>query len=102
MTPWPAIAAVAVLSFALKAAGPTALGERELSPRTRAVISLMAPALLAGLVTTGVAGDRWRTVDPALLVALTAVPLLRLFRLPMPAVLVAAALLATVVRRLTI
>jgi hypothetical protein len=101
VTPWPAIAAVAVLSFALKAAGPTALGERELSPRTRAVISLMAPALLAGLVTTGVAGDRWRTVDPALLVALTAVPLLRRFRLPMPAVLVAAALLATAVRGLT-
>ncbi|CAL9281311.1 AzlD domain-containing protein [Streptomyces sp. SudanB182_2057] len=101
MTPWPAIAAVAVLGFALKAAGPTVLGERELSPRTRAVIALMAPALLAGLVATGVAGDRWRTVDPALLAALTAVPLLRRCRLPLPAVLVGAALLAAAVRGLT-
>ncbi|MFF5475635.1 AzlD domain-containing protein [Streptomyces achromogenes] len=101
MTPWPAIAAVAVLSFALKAGGPTALGERELPPRARAVIAFMAPALLAGLVTTGVAGDGWRTVDPALLAALTAVPLLRRCRLPMPAVLVGAALLAAAVRGLT-
>ncbi|MFF9587506.1 AzlD domain-containing protein [Streptomyces achromogenes] len=101
MTPWPAIAAVAVLGFALKAAGPVALGERELSPRTRAVIALMAPALLAGLVTTGVAGDRWRAVDPALLVALTAVPVLRRCRLPMPAVLVGVAFLAAAVRGLT-
>ncbi|MER6144981.1 AzlD domain-containing protein [Streptomyces sparsogenes] len=101
MTPWSAVVAVAVLSFALKAVGPIALGERELPPRARAVIALMAPALLAGLVTVGVAGDRWRTVDPALLAALTAVPLLRWCRLPMPAVLVGAAVLAAVVRRLT-
>ncbi|MEV4340839.1 AzlD domain-containing protein [Streptomyces sp. NPDC049590] len=101
MTPWPAIAAVAALSFALKAAGPAVLGERELPPRARAVIALMAPALLAGLVTAEVAGDKWRTVDPALLAALAAVPLLRRCRLPMPAVLVGAALLAATVRGLT-
>ncbi|MFH9400678.1 AzlD domain-containing protein [Streptomyces sp. NPDC017638] len=101
MTPWPAVAAVAALSFALKAAGPLALGERELPPRARAVIALMAPALLAGLVTAEIAGDRWRTVDPALLAALTAVPLLRRCRLPMPAVLIGATLLAATVRRLT-
>ncbi|WP_318205776.1 AzlD domain-containing protein [Streptomyces sp. SCL15-4] len=101
MTPWPAVAAVAALGFALKAAGPLALGERELPPRARAVIALMAPALLAGLVTAEIAGDRRRTVDPALLAALTAVPLLRRCRLPMPAVLIGAALLAATVRRLT-
>ncbi len=101
MTPWSAVAAVAVLGFALKAAGPVALGERELPPRSRAVIALMAPALLAGLVTVDVAGDGWRTVDPALAGALAAVPVLRWARLPMPAVLVGAALTAAVIRRLT-
>ncbi|NSC20421.1 branched-chain amino acid ABC transporter [Streptomyces albus subsp. chlorinus] len=101
MTPWPAVVAVAALSFALKAAGPALLGERELPPRARAVIALMAPALLAGLVTVEVADEGWRTVDPALLTALTAVPLLRWFRLPMPAVLFGAAALAAAVRALT-
>ncbi|MBH5333651.1 AzlD domain-containing protein [Streptomyces pactum] len=100
MTPWPALAAVAVLSFAIKAAGPVALGGRELPPRARAVIGLMAPALLAGFVVVDVAGPRWSAVDPAVLAGLAAVPVLRLCRLPLPAVLVAAAAVTALVRGL--
>lgn len=101
MTPWPAIISVAVLSFAIKAAGPTVLGGRELPPRARSVIALMAPALLAGFVVVDTAGTRWSHVDPAVLAGLAAVPVLRLGRLPMPAVLVGAAAVAALVRRLT-
>jgi uncharacterized membrane protein len=44
------ILALAVITFAIKAAGPVLLGGRELPPRVMAVITLLAPALLAGLV----------------------------------------------------
>ncbi|MFH8371539.1 hypothetical protein [Streptomyces sp. NPDC018031] len=100
MTPWPAIAAVAALSFAIKAAGPVALAGRELSGRARAVIGLMAPALLAGFVVVDVAEARWSAVDHAVLAGLASVPVLRLCRLPMPVVLVGAAAVTALVRRL--
>ncbi|MGK5629189.1 AzlD domain-containing protein [Streptomyces sp. URMC 123] len=102
MTPWPAIAAVAVLCFAIKAAGPAVLGKRDLPPRARAVIALMAPALLAGLVVVDVAGPEWSAVDPAVLAGLGAVVLLRACRLPLPAALVGAALVAAIVRRMIV
>jgi hypothetical protein len=47
---WLMIALLFVGTVALKAAGPLTLGRREPSPRRTAVTSLLAPALLAGLV----------------------------------------------------
>jgi uncharacterized membrane protein len=47
---WPVIAALAVGTFAIKAAGPAVLGQRPLPDRLTGVIALLAPALLAGLV----------------------------------------------------
>jgi branched-subunit amino acid transport protein len=46
------IAGLAVITAAIKAAGPIVLGGRELPPRFLGVISLLAPALLAALVVT--------------------------------------------------
>ena len=46
------IAGLAVITAAIKAAGPVVLGGRELPPRFLGVISLLAPALLAALVVT--------------------------------------------------
>lgn len=58
---WITIAVLAVATFAIRAAGPIAVGGRELPGSVIAVISLVAPALLAALVVTqtltGDAGD---------------------------------------------
>jgi branched chain amino acid efflux pump len=54
---WTLIGACALLTAAIKAAGPLALGGRELPAWTAGVIALLAPALLAALVVTGALAD---------------------------------------------
>jgi branched-subunit amino acid transport protein len=51
------IAGLAVVTAAIKAAGPVVLGGRELPPQLLGVISLLAPALLAALVVTATLTD---------------------------------------------
>ena len=51
---WGLIAACAAITAAIKAAGPVALGGRELPPWFTSVVALMAPALFAALVVTQV------------------------------------------------
>jgi branched-subunit amino acid transport protein len=46
------IAGMALATFAIKAAGPIALGGRELPERFTGVLALLAPALLAALIVT--------------------------------------------------
>lgn len=54
---WAVIAGCAVVTFVIKAAGPVAFGGRDLPPWFDAVISLMAPALLAALIVTQALAD---------------------------------------------
>jgi branched-subunit amino acid transport protein len=56
------IAGCAVVTFAIKAAGPAVLGERELPDWFMGVVVLLAPALLTALVVTHALadGDRWK------------------------------------------
>lgn len=54
---WALIAGCAAVTFAVKAAGPVALGGRDLPPRLSRVIVLMAPALLAAFVVTQALAD---------------------------------------------
>jgi branched-subunit amino acid transport protein len=56
----------ALVTFAIKAAGPIALGGRELPERFTGVINLLGPALLSALVVTQALanGDRW-AIDEA-------------------------------------
>ena len=49
---WELVAGCAVLTFAVKAAGPVALGGRKLPAWFGSVVTLLAPALLAALVAT--------------------------------------------------
>jgi branched-subunit amino acid transport protein len=49
---WATIAGCAVVTFAIKAVGPVALGGRTLPAAFERVIALMAPALLAALIVT--------------------------------------------------
>ncbi len=51
-TAWTLVALAAVVTAAIKAAGPLALGGRELPAWSSGVIALLAPALLAALVVT--------------------------------------------------
>jgi branched-subunit amino acid transport protein len=51
-TVWVTIGGLAAITAAIKAAGPLALGGRELPEPALAVIALLAPALLAALILT--------------------------------------------------
>jgi branched-subunit amino acid transport protein len=51
------IAGAAIITAAIKAAGPVALGGRELPRRFTSVIVLLAPALLAALIVTQALAD---------------------------------------------
>ncbi|MEA2197538.1 MAG: hypothetical protein QOJ25_1589 [Solirubrobacteraceae bacterium] len=51
-TAWGLVAGCAVITFAIKAAGPVALGGRPLPSWFSSIVALMAPALLAALVVT--------------------------------------------------
>lgn len=63
-TLWISIAAVALASATIKAAGPVLVGGRELPQRAVSVITLLAPALLAALVVTQTfGGDRHLVLD---------------------------------------
>ena len=57
MTIWWLIIASAAVTAAIKAAGPIALGGRDLPPRFTSVIALMAAALLSALVVTSALAD---------------------------------------------
>ncbi len=59
---WVAIVVSSLVSAAFKAAGPVLVGGREPSPWATAVISSLAPALLAALVVTETFGDDGRLV----------------------------------------
>lgn len=54
---WLLIGACAAVTALIKGVGPVALGGRPLPARATGVITLLAPALLAALVVTGVAGQ---------------------------------------------
>ena len=54
---WTLIALCAVATAAIKAAGPIALGGRDLPRAFTGVIALMAPALLAALVCVSALAD---------------------------------------------
>lgn len=62
---WITIVLLALGTAAIKAAGPLAVGGRDLGPRVVSIIELLAPALLAGLVIVEtVGGDRAFDIDP--------------------------------------
>ena len=54
---WMIVAGCALVTFAIKAAGPVALGGRDLPGAFWRVIVLMAPALLAALIVTNALAD---------------------------------------------
>ncbi|HEY7195920.1 MAG TPA: AzlD domain-containing protein [Gaiellaceae bacterium] len=91
MTVWIVVGVTGAATLCLKAVGPVLLGGRELPAPLLRVLSLLVPTVLAALITTGVfAGDRELVLDERLL-GLAAAALALLARLPVLAVVVAAA-----------
>jgi branched-subunit amino acid transport protein len=99
--PWVVVLGLLVGTVAIKAAGPLTVGGRELPERVLAVVSLVAPALVAALVVyeTFSAEDGAGLVLDARVVGLGAAALAAWARLPMLAVIVLAAA-ATALTRL--
>lgn len=61
---WTMVVVIGAVTMAVRAAGPVALGGRELPGRLLGVVAMLAPALLAALVATATfAGDERLTVD---------------------------------------
>lgn len=97
-TIWVCIVLAGVLSFVLKAVGPAVLGSRELPPRARAVVAVLAPALLAGLVLTNVLGAGWDAFDAVVVAGVAAAVVVRLLKAPMLVAVAAAVLVAALLR----
>jgi branched-subunit amino acid transport protein len=89
---WPVIVALCLITVVLKAAGPLTLGGRQLPPRAAGVIALVAPAVLAALVTyeTFTPAGRGLEID-ARVVGLGVAAVATLARLPMLVVVLLAA-----------
>ena len=97
---WLTIAVLTVATAAIKASGPVLLGGQALPPKLQSVITLLAPALLAGLVvveTLGAPEGGSLELDARIAGVGAAVVALR-FRLPALAVVVLAALVTAAVR----
>lgn len=97
-SPWLVVVLVALITGALKGAGPVVLGERALSLRWSAVLTRTTPAILGALVATqAFAHDRHLVIDAraaGLLVA--AVGAAR--RMPVTLVLAAAVVVTALLR----
>lgn len=97
---WTPILALCLISYALKALGPVLAGGRELGPRLRRTLDLVAVPLLAALILTQTLGAGLRLVLDARAVALAVAAVLVWRRAPFPVVVLAAAATAAAIRAL--
>jgi hypothetical protein len=98
---WVLIGVLAAANVALKASGPLALGHRELPRPLMAVITLLAPAVLAGLVIYETLGARSTGISvDARIIGLGTAALAIALRTPVLAVIVLAALATALARAL--
>jgi branched-subunit amino acid transport protein len=98
---WAVIGALCVVTATLKASGPLALGEREPSERALRVISLVAPAVLTGLVVyESLGGHNGGVAVDERLVGLGAAGAAVALRAPMTLVIIVAAAATAAARAL--
>ena len=95
---WTSIAVVAVVNFAIKAAGPVFLGGRELPDVLVRVIALLASAILAALVVVGTFSDEGELVVDAQTAGVAVAGVAFLLRVPMLVAVGLGALTAAVLR----
>ncbi|SHK17468.1 Branched-chain amino acid transport protein (AzlD) [Pseudonocardia thermophila] len=97
-TIWGVVLGLTVVCAATKMAGPALLGDRELPAPARRMVVMLAPAMLAGLVVTQLAGDGWTGLELGMLAGVAAAGAARLLRVPTLAALVLGAAVAALVR----
>jgi branched-subunit amino acid transport protein len=99
-TVWITIALLTLGTVAIKAAGPVALGGRDLPPKAASVVARLAPSLLAALVVVDTfGGERTLALDETA-AGLAAAAVALLARLPMVVVVVIAAAVTAGLRAL--
>jgi branched-subunit amino acid transport protein len=98
---WTTIAGLAVATAAIKAAGPVALGGRDLPEWGLRLIALLAPALLGALVVVETFGKEKELVIDARLAGLLAAATILAARLSVLWAVGGAAVVAALVRALT-
>lgn len=97
---WPLLAALAIGTFALKAAGPLLLGDRPLPRPIALLASLLPAALLAALVMVQTVQGNGGPVMDARLAALGVACVALLLRAPFAVVVIAAVIAAAALRAL--
>ena len=99
---WAVVLAVGAATILLKAAGPVFVGRRALPHTIKPAVTLLAPVMLAALVTTQTFGSGEHVVVDARLagVAAAAVLLVAWRRTPVVAAMAIAAVVAALVRLL--
>ncbi len=98
MSVWVAVLVVGAGTIVLKALGPVLLGGRALPARLEALVSLLAPTLLAALVVTQTLGDPDGVVADARLAGVGAGVLAIALRAPLLVVVAAAAATTALLR----
>ena len=88
---WLIVIVVALGTIAIKASGPVLLGGRTLPPRVGAVVTLLAPALLAALVVNASVSSGSQLVADARLIGLGAAVMALAVRAPILVVVLVAA-----------
>jgi len=97
---WTALLALCAVSYALKAVGPVLAGGRELGPRARLALDLVAVPLLAALILVQTVGEGNDVTVDARLPALAVAAVLTWRRAPFLVVVLAAAGTAAALRLL--
>jgi branched chain amino acid efflux pump len=97
---WLAVLIVGAATVALKAAGPVLLGDRELPVRMRALVGLLAPALLAALVVTNTLASGRHVVVDARLAGVSAAAVSLRLRAPILLAVAIAAVVTAAIRAL--
>jgi branched-subunit amino acid transport protein len=80
---WLSALAVTAANWLMKASGPFALGNHQLPPRANGVVTLMAPALLAGLIVVELGHTEGDGLDLAQICGVGVAGIARLVRVPM-------------------
>ncbi len=99
-TAWITIALLTAGTVVIKAAGPIALGGRELPPQLAGVVARLAPSLLAALVVVDTFGGDRELVINETAIGLVAAAGALVARLPMFAVVAIAAVATAAARAL--
>lgn len=83
MSLWLSVLAVTILTWAMKASGPLALGDRHLPSVAVRVSTLLAPVLLAGLIVVDLGGAKWDEFDWRQALGVGVAGLARILKAPM-------------------